>query len=71
SAIRAALSQAQSEAFRASCQDTQSPYGDGTAAMKMAKILADLPDRKTLLRKKVIPLFDETDNAFNPACGGD
>ncbi|MEC8065557.1 MAG: UDP-N-acetylglucosamine 2-epimerase, partial [Planctomycetota bacterium] len=42
SAIRAALSQAQSEAFRASCQDTQSPYGDGTAAMKMAKILADL-----------------------------
>ena len=39
--------------------------------MKMAKILADLPDRKTLLKKNVIPLFDETDNAFNPACGGD
>jgi UDP-hydrolysing UDP-N-acetyl-D-glucosamine 2-epimerase len=71
SAIRAALSQAQSEAFRASCQDTQSPYGDGTAAMKMAKILADLPDRKTLLKKNVIPLLDENDNAFNPACDGD
>ena len=39
--------------------------------MKMAKILADLPDRKTLLKKNVIPLFDENDNAFNPACGGD
>ena len=71
SAIRAALSQARSEAFRVQAKEAKSPYGDGTAAMKMAKILADLPDRKTLLKKNVIPLFDENDNAFNPVCGGD
>ena len=59
SAIRSALSQARLKVFRVQAKEAKSPYGDGTAAMKMAKILADLPDRNTLLKKPVIPLLED------------
>ena len=71
SAIRTALSTAQSDSFRAFSKEAKSLYGDGTAAMKMAQILADLPDRNTLLKKPVIPLLDEVGDVFNPTVGGD
>ena len=71
SAIRTALSTAQSDSFRALSKEAKSLYGDGTAAMKMAQILADLPDRNTLLKKPVIPLLDEVGDVFNPSGGGD
>ena len=48
-----------------------SPYGDGTSATKMAKILTDLPDRNTLLKKPVIPLLEGSGDDFNPTGGGD
>ena len=69
--IQSALSQVRSDAFRAQAKGEKSPYGDGTAAMKMAKILADLPDRKTLLKKPVIPLLEQAGDDFNPTGGAD
>ncbi len=69
SAIRAALSQAQSDSFREKIQEAQSPYGDGTASFKMAKILSGLPDRNTLLKKPVIPLMDDPAASFSPTDG--
>ena len=71
SAIRSALSQARSDAFRVQAKEAKSPYGDGTAAMKMAKILADLPDRNTLLKKPVIPLLEDAGDDFNLTGGVD
>jgi UDP-hydrolysing UDP-N-acetyl-D-glucosamine 2-epimerase len=71
SAIRAALLKAQSDAFRSLSKEAKSPYGDGTAALQMAKILADLPDRNTLLKKAVIPLGDEAFGDFNRTDDGD
>lgn len=37
----------------------------------LIKILADFSDRKTLLKKNMIHLFNEAGEDFNPTCGGD
>ena len=39
--------------------------------MKMAEILANLPDRNTLLKKPVIPLLEDAGDDFNPTGGVD
>ena len=52
-------------------KEAKSPYGHGTAAIKMAKILAELPDRNTLLKKPVIPVLEDAGDNFNPTGGVD
>jgi UDP-N-acetylglucosamine 2-epimerase len=54
-AIRAALEQALSPAFRESLAGMANPYGDGTAAQTIARVLASVP-LEGLLIKQPAPL---------------
>lgn len=51
SAIRSAIDQAVSASFREAFIHTASPFGDGKASARIAEILDQLPDPRTLLRK--------------------
>jgi UDP-N-acetylglucosamine 2-epimerase len=53
-AVSAALRRALDPAFRASLAGGPSPYGDGSSAPRITKIIADLPLREVLLRKRFI-----------------
>ena len=50
--IRAAIDKACSETFRASLNDMDNPYGDGTAGRQIAAGIAGLPGKQELLLKK-------------------
>lgn len=46
-----AIGHATSDGFRTSLGDLTNPYGDGRAAERILRVLSNLPDRTTLLRK--------------------
>jgi UDP-hydrolysing UDP-N-acetyl-D-glucosamine 2-epimerase len=50
------IARALSPAFRAGLASLQNPYGDGEAAGRIVSVLADLPDRERLLRKRFVLL---------------
>jgi len=50
--VRAAIDKACSETFRASLNDMDNPYGDGTAGRQIAAVIAGLPAKQELLLKK-------------------
>ncbi len=52
SAILAALQRALTPEFRAGLSGMRNPYGDGTAAERIAEVLTTLPDRDVLLQKQ-------------------
>ena len=62
SAIRAALDRALSPAFRESLADMVNPYGDGTAAETIARVLASVP-LDGLLIKQPAPLPSPAESA--------
>lgn len=70
-AIREALLQAQTAAFRNASRDAPSPYGNGNASQKMAQILVNLPSREKLLRKPVIPVRSESVDPLSRVGDGD
>jgi len=61
-AIRAALDRALSPAFRESLAGMTNPYGDGTAAQTIARVLASIP-LDGLLIKQPAPLSSPADSA--------
>ena len=56
SAIRSAIEHARSPGFRSSLQGLENPYGDGHAGERIARILAEAPERGVLLHKRALPL---------------
>ena len=56
SAIRSAIEHARSPGFRSSLQGLENPYGDGRAGERIARILAEAPERGVLLHKRALPL---------------
>ena len=61
-AIRAALDRALSSAFRKSIAGISNPYGDGTAAQIIARVLASVPLERLLI-KEPVPLPSYTESA--------
>jgi UDP-N-acetylglucosamine 2-epimerase (non-hydrolysing)/GDP/UDP-N,N'-diacetylbacillosamine 2-epimerase (hydrolysing) len=59
--IARAMTKAVSAEFLSSLDGLQNPYGDGHASERIIRVLADAPDRQTLLRKKALPLAPEQD----------
>jgi len=59
--IARAMTKAVSAEFLSSLDGLQNPYGDGHASERIIRVLADAPDRQTLLRKKALPLASEQD----------
>ncbi len=57
-AILRALSRALDPAFRESLRGLANPYGDGQAAPRIARVLAELPLGEALLRKRAQPVED-------------
>jgi UDP-hydrolysing UDP-N-acetyl-D-glucosamine 2-epimerase len=55
-AIVVALSRALDPAFRESLRGLANPYGDGQAAPRIARVLAELPLGEALLRKRARPV---------------
>lgn len=70
SAVGDAIRHALDPAFRASLAGLKSPYGDGLTSGRVVEILARLPDRATLLRKKFVELRLGARDP-RPAIGGD
>jgi len=55
-AIRAAIRQAMSAAFRESLRDLTNPYGDGQTGRRIASILAEIPlDDRLLIKEMAVP----------------
>lgn len=64
-AIRDAIREAESDAFRARLANMENPYGDGHAGERIARVLSCVRLDPQLLMKKPLPLADVT----NPATG--
>jgi UDP-N-acetylglucosamine 2-epimerase (non-hydrolysing)/GDP/UDP-N,N'-diacetylbacillosamine 2-epimerase (hydrolysing) len=60
-AIRAALDRALSSAFRKSIAGISNPYGDGTAAQTIARVLASVPLERLLI-KEPVPLPSDAES---------
>ena len=68
-AIAAAAAKAAQPEFRASLGQVENPYGDGHAGERIAKLLAEAPDRSTLLRKRALPIVVAAGPTHQPCFG--
>jgi len=68
-AIVSAVAKASSPDFRSKIQGIDNPYGDGHASETIARLLAEAPDRETLLRKRALPLAASHASTDHPAFG--
>jgi UDP-hydrolysing UDP-N-acetyl-D-glucosamine 2-epimerase len=57
--ISEAIGRATSDDFRRSISDMTNVYGDGTAARKIVDVMATLPSRDVLLRKRFVDVRDD------------
>lgn len=64
-AIVAALARADSDAFRQGLEGMRNPYGEGTAAKLIARVLRETPLDERLRIRRALPLVDSDAPAFD------